>query len=76
MTSCRAAALVVAVPLAGCSAGFELGPPRQAVVAPPGATVVQTPAGDVIEEPTAIETVITGLGQAQQVRTLTRALAR
>ena len=66
--------LIIAV--SGCSGSFEFGRPKSAIVAPPGSAVVSTPAGDVIEEPAAIETVITGLSQAQQVRTLTRALAR
>ena len=72
--------LIIAV--SGCSGSIEFGrprPPTQVLVtgsAPAGATVIETPAGELIEERPAIETVITGLSQAQQVRTLTRALSR
>jgi hypothetical protein len=71
-------AAITAASLTGCSGSIEFGRPRPppAIVAPAGATVVETAAGEVIEERPAIETVITGLSQAQQVRTLTRALSR
>ena len=74
----RALALLVGLALAGCSGSFEIGrpPPRPPIVAPPGATIVEEPDGAVVETPAPIETVITGLSQAQQVRTLTRQLAR
>lgn len=58
----------------GCSGSFEIGRPK--LVAPAGATVIETPQGEEIVEPAAIETVITGLRQAYDVRTLTRQLAR
>lgn len=70
---------LLALALAGCSANFEIGRPPARIIPPAagGATVIE-PDGAVIEEPAtpAIETVITGLSQAQQIRTLTRQLAR
>lgn len=72
-----ASSIGLALIASGCSGSFEFGrPARPAIVAPPGAAIVETPQGDVIETPGAIETVITGLQQAQTVRTLTRQLAR
>jgi hypothetical protein len=64
--------------LSACSADLRLGPARTPIVAPPGEKVVEEPNGEVIVEPatTPIDTVITGLSQAQTVRTLTRQLAR
>jgi hypothetical protein len=64
--------------LTGCSGSFEFGRPAQPVVLPAhaGETIIE-PNGAVVEDrPAPIETVITGLSQAQTVRTLTRALAR
>ena len=75
----------MAFTLAGCSADIQFGPRRAAPVAPPpGSTAVIEPNGEEVIGPqgvgpfgpSAIETVITGLSQAQQVRTLTRQLAR
>ena len=69
--------LLTAFTLAGCSADIQFGPRRAAPVAPPpGSTAVIEPNGEEVIGPTAIETVITGLSQAQAVRTLTRQLAR
>ena len=72
--------LMMAIALSGCSAGFELGPRRALFVPPPvGSAAVIEPDGEEVIEPVprpAIETVITGLEQAQKVRTLTRQLAR
>ena len=70
-------AIGLALTLASCSAGFEIARPKAPVVIPAaGATTIVEPNGEVIEEKPAIETVITGLSQAQTVRTLTRQLAR
>jgi hypothetical protein len=69
--------LPLLIAVSGCSAGFELGRPKASIVAPPaGSTAIVAPDGTEVIEPNAIETVITGLSQAQQVRTLTRQLAR
>jgi PBP1b-binding outer membrane lipoprotein LpoB len=70
-------ALVLAVGLTGCSGSIEFGRPPIVVSPAVGRTVVE-PNGTIVEEPsvTPIETVITGLSQAQAVRTLTRQLAR
>jgi hypothetical protein len=75
----RALIVLAALSLAGCSAAFEIArPPARLVPTPPagGATVIE-PDGAIIEETARppIETVITGLSQAQQVRTLARQLA-
>ena len=83
----RGATLIaIGVALSGCSSQFSLGPATWAAapVIPPGFHVVPLGGGGFLEEPdrpvaptrTSIETVITGLSQAQQVRTLTRQLAR
>ena len=69
--------LPLLIAVSGCSAGLEIGRPKASFVAPPpGAAAIIEPDGTEIIEPSAIETVITGLSQAQQVRTLTRQLAR
>ncbi len=68
--------------LTGCSWQGSFGPspsPAPPLVIP-GFVPVQLPGGAVVEEPVVparapIETVITGLTQAQQVRTLARQLA-
>jgi hypothetical protein len=65
--------------LSACSADLRIGPANRApFTVPPGDKVVEEPNGEVIVEPAAspIEMVITGLSQAQTVRTLTRQLAR
>ena len=75
--------------LNGCTSQFSLGPAAWSTPPViPGFTPVPLPGGGFIEEPnsmlnppaapaeTPIETVITGLEQAQKVRTLTRQLAR
>jgi len=82
--------VVFAFLLSGCTSQFSLGPAAWSATPPviPGFTAVPFGNG-FIEEPnsllqppaaapaeTSIETVITGLEQAQKVRTLTRQLAR
>ena len=75
--------------LNGCTSQFALGPAAWSTPPViPGFTPVPLGGGGFIEEPnsmlnppaapaeTPIETVITGLEQAQKVRTLTRQLAR
>ena len=78
--------------LTGCTSQFALGPAAWSTAPPviPGFTSLPLPGGGFIEEPNSmlnpqppaepppapIETVITGLEQAQKVRTLTRQLAR
>lgn len=73
-------AFALSFALAGCSAGFEIARPGQPkfVAPPPGAAAVIEPNGEEVIEPVPvpIETVITGLSQAQQLRTLVRQLAR
>ena len=73
----RSLALIAVFMLAGCSGSFEIGRPRAPAVipAPAGAATIIEPDGTVIEEKAPIETVITGLSQAQQVRVLARQLA-
>ena len=82
--------ITLALTLSGCTSQFALGPAAWSTTAPviPGFTPVPLPGGGFVEEPnsmlnppaapadTPIETVITGLEQAQKVRTLTRQLAR
>ena len=84
--------LVIVCLLSGCTSQFSLGPAAWSTAPPviPGFTAVPFGNGGFIEEPnsllqpqapaepaaTPIETVITGLEQAQKVRTLTRQLAR
>jgi hypothetical protein len=69
--------LPLLIAASGCSASFDIGRPKPALVAPPaGSTAIVAPDGTEVIEPSAIETVITGLQQAQTVRTLTRQLAR
>ena len=83
----RGFAILSLFTLCGCSSQFTLGPAATwAANAPviPGFHPVQLAGGGFIEEPdtpavptpSPIETVITGLEQAQKVRTLTRQLAR
>jgi hypothetical protein len=64
--------------LSACSADISIGRRGPPLVAPPGEKIIEEPNGEVIVEPAAspIEMVITGLTQAQTVRTLTRQLAR
>ena len=72
--------------LSGCTSQFTLGPAAWSSTPPviPGFHAVPLGGGGFVEEPdppavqteTPIETVITGLEQAQKVRTLTRQLAR
>ena len=78
--------------VSGCTSQFSLGPAAWSTVPPviPGFASLPLPGGGFIEEPNSmlnpqppaepppapIETVITGLEQAQKVRTLTRQLAR
>jgi hypothetical protein len=83
-----ALAILLATSLGGCSlaerlANGALVEPNGAVVEPNGEViepsgVVIGPDGGVVEpqREAAIETVITGLSEAQQVRSLTRQLAR
>ena len=73
----RLSALLAAFALVGCSGSIEFGQPRQPVIvgAPGGGSAVVEPNGDIIEQPP-IQTVITGLQQAQQTRTLVKALSR
>jgi hypothetical protein len=81
--------IAFAFTLDGCTSQFALGPAAwSAPPVIPGFTPVPLPGGGFVEEPnsmlnppaapaeTPIETVITGLEQAQKVRTLTRQLAR
>lgn len=79
--------MAIALALAGCTSQFSLGPAAWTTAAPPvipGFHAVPLGGGGFVEEPdapaapaeTPIETVITGLEQAQKVRTLTRQLAR
>ena len=82
--------ITLALTLSGCTSQFALGPAAWSTVPPviPGFTPVPLPGGGFVEEPNSmlnppaapaeapIETVITGLEQAQKVRTLTRQLAR
>ena len=82
--------IAIALTLSGCTSQFALGPAAWSAAPPviPGLTPIPLPGGGFIEEPnsmlnppaapaeTPIETVITGLEQAQKVRTLTRQLAR
>lgn len=85
----RSFAIIFALMLDGCTSQFSLGPAAwSAAPVIPGFTSLPLPGGGFIEEPnsmltppaapaeTPIETVITGLEQAQKVRTLTRQLAR
>jgi PBP1b-binding outer membrane lipoprotein LpoB len=84
--------LLLAFLLSGCTSQFALGPAAWSTVPPviPGFTAVPLAGGGFVEEPNSmlqppapaepppapIETLITGLEQAQKVRTLTRQLAR
>ena len=86
----RLAGLTLVFALSGCTSQFALGPATWASTPPiiPGFTAVPLGGGGFVEEPNSmlnppaapaeapIETVITGLEQAQKVRTLTRQLAR
>lgn len=77
--------------LSACTSQFSLGPAAWTTAAPviPGFTSVPLAGGGFIEEPTSalqpalpaapdtpIETTLTGLQQAQTIRTLVRQLAR
>lgn len=78
--------MALGLSLAGCTSQFSLGPAAWTAAPPviPGFHAVPLGGGGFVEEPdapaapaeTPIETVITGLEQAQKVRTLTRQLAR
>jgi hypothetical protein len=83
--------LLLAFLLSGCTSQFALGPAAWSTPPViPGFTGVPLPGGGFIEEPNSllqpsapaepaaapIENLITGLEQAQKVRTLTRQLAR
>ena len=82
--------ITLALTLSGCTSQFALGPAAWSTVPPviPGFTPIPLGGGGFVEEPnsmlnppaapadTPIENVITGLEQAQKVRTLTRQLAR
>ena len=84
--------IAFALLVSGCTSQFSLGPAAWSAAPPviPGFTSVPLPGGGFVEEPNSmlnpqppaepppapIETVITGLEQAQKVRTLTRQLAR
>lgn len=70
--------LISVFALTGCSWEGRLGNPPSQIVVPPGDKVVEEPNGAVVAEPDKppIETVLTGLSQAQQTRTLVRQLAR
>ena len=84
------AAVLLAFLLGGCTSQFTLGPAAWgAAAAPviPGYHAVPLPGGGFYEQPdapaaaaeptpTAIEQTLTGLEQAQKVRTLVRQLAR
>jgi hypothetical protein len=66
----------MAIMLSGCSWEGSIG--RSApIVVPPGEKEIIEPGGAVVVEPSApVETVITGLSQAQTTRALVRQLAR
>ena len=73
--------IVVTLLLAGCSAQVQLGPSfaTAPLATQAGVTAVEEPDGEIVYErapKTPIEVVITGLRQAQTVRSLTRQLAR
>jgi hypothetical protein len=82
--------IALALTLPGCTSQFSLGPAAWSNAPPiiPGFTPIPLGGGGFIEEPnsmlnppaapadTPIETVLTGLDQAQKVRTLVRQLAR
>lgn len=84
--------LLLTFTLSGCTSQFALGPAAWSGTAPviPGFTAVPLGGGGFIEEPNSmlnpqppaepppapIETLITGLKQAQDVRTYVRQLAR
>jgi hypothetical protein len=86
----RGFAIAFALTLGGCTSQFALGPATWGAAAPviPGFTAVPLGGGGFVEEPnsmltppaapaeTPIETVVTGLEQAQKTRTLVRQLAR
>ena len=64
--------------LSGCSGQWSFGPQGPSVLAaPPNTRVIAEPNGTIIEEPAEppIQTLITGLSQAQAVRTYVRQLA-
>jgi hypothetical protein len=70
--------ILAALGLAGCSLEGRFGPPPVVVQPPAGTREIVEPSGAVLEEPatTPIETTITGMSQAQTLRTLTRQLSR
>lgn len=74
--------LGVTLGVTGCSGSFSFGPPASPnapIVIHPGQAVVAPAAGAEVIDPgdarPPIETVITGLAQAQQVRTYVRQLS-
>ena len=71
--------LAMAFTLSGCSGQLSIGPqgPSPLAAPPPNTRVIAAPNGTIIEEPDRppIETVITGLSQAQAIRTYVRQLA-
>jgi hypothetical protein len=79
MKSAAAALTLLALTLGGCAWKASFEPFRAPPPPPPSAVhrIVVEPGGQVVEVPLdPIETVIEGMSQAQQVRTLTRQLAR
>lgn len=69
----------IAILLSGCSLQGSIGPqPIGPLVLPPGEKIVAGPTGpvEVPDAPPPIETVLTGLSQAQSVRSLVRQLSR
>lgn len=71
------AMIALSLALAGCSGSLEIGRPKiQPFVPPAGSTAVIEPNGEEVIQTAPIETVLTGLSQAQQTRTLVRQLAR
>ena len=71
--------LAMAFTLGGCSGQLSIGPqgPSSLIAPPPNTRVIAEPNGTIIEEPDRppIETVITGLSQAQAIRTYVRQLS-
>jgi hypothetical protein len=73
----------VSVGLSGCAGSFAIGRPAvvEAVAVPPARAATIEPNGAIVEpaeapEAQPIDTVITGMAQAQTLRTLVRQLAR
>ena len=69
----------IAILLSGCSLQGSIGPAAIGpLILPPGEKIVASPAGpiEVPDTPPPIETVLTGMSQAQSVRSLVRQLSR